>query len=377
MFVSSDAFYQQLAQDIKQWALALGFADIGICDTDLSRHEAKFMQWIENGYHGEMDYMARHGLMRARAHELLPGTLRVISVRLDYLPPEALIVSTLQDSHNGYISRYATGRDYHKMMRNRLKKLQQKIETQVSDLVARPFVDSAPIMERQLAEKAGVGWVGKNSLILNEKAGSFFFLGELLVNIPLPVSEPVIEQCEKCVACITICPTQAIVEPYVVDGSRCISYLTIEKFGAIPEEFRDAIGNRIYGCDDCQLICPWNKMAHASDESDFIPRKDIHSPELLSLYAWSEDEFLKKMEGSPIRRIGHERWLRNISIALGNASYDPKIIEALEEKKQQASDMVIEHIDWAIAKQLNNQPVENRKTKRLLNAVERGMPDHC
>ncbi|MGB1299476.1 MAG: tRNA epoxyqueuosine(34) reductase QueG, partial [Psychrobium sp.] len=325
----------------------------------------------------EMDYMARHGLMRARAHELLPGTLRVISVRLDYLPPEALIVSTLQDTHNGYISRYATGRDYHKMMRNRLKKLQQKIETQVSDLIARPFVDSAPIMERQLAEKAGVGWVGKNSLILNEKAGSFFFLGELLVNIPLPVSEPVIEQCEKCVACITICPTQAIVEPYVVDGSRCISYLTIEKFGAIPEEFRDAIGNRIYGCDDCQLICPWNKMAQASDENDFIPRKDIHSPELLSLYAWSEDEFLKKMEGSPIRRIGHERWLRNISIALGNASYDPKVIEALEEKKLQASEMVIEHIDWAIAKQLNNQPVVNRKTKRLLNAVERGMPDHC
>jgi epoxyqueuosine reductase len=374
--VSTTAFYQQLADQIKIWALELGFADIGICDTDLSRHEDAFLQWIDNGYHGEMDYMERHGLMRARAHELLPGTLRAISVRLDYLPPEALIVSTMGDSNNGYISRYATGRDYHKIMRNRLKKLQQKIETQVTDLIARPFVDSAPIMERQLAEKAGVGWVGKNSLILNEDAGSFFFLGELLVSLPLPVSKPVEEQCGKCVACITICPTQAIVEPYVVDARRCISYLTIEKFGPIPVEFREAIGNRIYGCDDCQLICPWNKMAVASTEDDFKPRKDIHSPQLLDLFAWTETSFLKRTEGSPIRRIGHERWLRNIAVALGNADYSDLIVAALAEKKAQASDMVNEHIDWALVQQARKSKRVDRKTQRLLNAVERGMPTH-
>jgi len=376
LLVSSTAFYQQLADQIKTWALELGFADIGICDTNLSRHEEKFLEWIDKGYHGEMDYMARHGLMRARAHELLPGTLRAISVRLDYLPPEALIVSTMGDTNNGYISRYATGRDYHKIMRSRLKKLQTKIETQVSDLIARPFVDSAPIMERQLAEKAGVGWVGKNSLILNEKAGSFFFLGELLVSIPLPVSEPVKEQCDKCVACITICPTQAIVEPYVVDGSRCISYLTIEKFGAIPVEFREAIGNRIYGCDDCQLICPWNKMAVASTEDDFRPRKDIHSPQLLDLFAWSEESFLKRTEGSPIRRIGHERWLRNIAVALGNADYSQLIIDALTAKKESVNDLVNEHIDWALAQQSSKLQRVDRKTQRLLKAVERGMPAH-
>lgn len=375
--MTSDAIYEQLAADIKTWALELGFADLGICDTDLSRHEAKFMQWLDNGYHGEMDYMARHGLMRARPHELLPGTLRVISVRLDYLPPEALIVSTMRDSHNGYISRYATGRDYHKMMRNRLKKLQQKIESKVEGLVARPFVDSAPIMERQLAEKAGVGWVGKNSLILNEQAGSFFFLGELLVNIPLPVSEPVKEQCDKCVACITICPTQAIVEPYVVDGSRCISYLTIEKFGAIPEHFREAIGNRIYGCDDCQLICPWNKMATVSAENDFIPRDELHTPKLLDLFAWSEDEFLRRLEGSPIRRIGHERWLRNIAIALGNADFDEQIVSALTGRLPLVSEMVGEHIEWALMQQAKKDNGLDRKTQRLLKAVERGMPSHA
>jgi len=374
--VSDDVFYQQLATQIKTWALELGFADIGICDTDLSRHEEKFLDWIDKGYHGEMDYMARHGLMKVRPHELLPGTLRAISVRLDYLPPEALIVSTMEDSHNGYISRYATGRDYHKMMRNRLKKLQQKIETQVSDLIARPFVDSAPIMERQLAEKAGVGWVGKNSLILNKEAGSFFFLGELLVNIPLPISTPIEEQCEKCVACITICPTAAIVEPYVVDSRRCISYLTIEKFGAIPVEFREAIGNRIYGCDDCQLICPWNKMAVVSDEDDFRPRKDIHSPKLLDLFSWTEEFFLKNTEGSAIRRIGHERWLRNIAVALGNADYDESIVAALNEKKESVSDMVNEHIDWALTQQIKKTPRIDRKTSRLLKAVERGMPQH-
>ena len=321
--------------------------------------------------------MARHGMMRARPHELLPGTLRVISVRLNYMPPDALIVSTMQDPNNAYISRYATGRDYHKMMRNRLKKLGQKIETQVEGLSARPFVDSAPVMERPLAEKAGLGWVGKHSLIINKDAGSFFFLGELLVNIPLPVSKPVEENCGSCVACITICPTQAIVEPYVIDGRRCLSYITIEKFGEIPLEFRKPMGNRIYGCDDCQLICPWNKYTQASDEDDFRPRKDLHSPQLLELFSWSEVSFLKRTEGSPIRRIGHERWLRNIAVALGNAPYSLEIVQALEEKRKETSELVQEHIDWALEQQGEKNAMVSRKTKRMLNAVARGMPDHA
>jgi len=374
--VSSSAFYQQLADKIKEWALELGFNDVGICDTDLSSHEAALQRWLDNGYHGSMDYMERHGMMRARPEELLPGTLRVISVRLDYLPPQALIVSTMKQPTKGYISRYATGRDYHKMMRNRLKKLQQKIELEVTDLIARPFVDSAPVMERPLAEKSGLGWVGKHSLIINQQAGSFFFLGELLVSLPLPVSQPVVEQCGSCVACLTICPTGAITEPYVVDGRRCISYLTIEKFGEIPLEFRQAIGNRIYGCDDCQLICPWNKFAAASDEDDFKPRKDLHSPELLELFSWNESFFLKQTEGSAIRRIGHERWLRNIAVALGNAPYDDEIVAVLTAKKKEASELVAEHIEWALTQQLQKNDSVNRKTKRLLNAVVRGMPAH-
>jgi len=375
--VSEAVDYQQLAQQIEQWAIELGFSGFGICDTDLSSHEAAFQQWLDNGYHGGMDYMERHGMMRARPHELLPGTLRVISVRLDYMPPDALIVSTMKNPSNAYISRYATGRDYHKMMRNRLKKLSQKIETQVDGLIARPFVDSAPVMERPLAEKSGLGWTGKHSLIINQKSGSFFFLGELLVSIPLPVSQPVEEQCGKCVACITICPTQAIVAPYVVDGRRCLSYITIEKFGEIPLEFRKAMGNRIYGCDDCQLICPWNKFAVASNEDDFRPRKDLHSPQLLELFTWSEESFLKRTEGSPIRRIGHERWLRNIAVALGNAPYSEQIVTALEQKREVVTELVQEHIDWALQQQREKDAMVSRKTLRMLKAVERGMPDHC
>jgi len=374
--VTQSVNYQQLAVQIEQWANELGFSGFGICDTDLSSHEATFQAWLDKGYHGGMEYMARHGMMRARPHELLPGTLRVISVRLDYMPPDALIVSTMQEPENGYISRYATGRDYHKMMRNRLKKLGQKIEQCVDGLSARPFVDSAPIMERPLAEKSGLGWTGKHSLIINEKVGSFFFLGELLVNIPLPVSSPVAEQCGSCVACLTICPTQAIVEPYVIDGNRCLSYITIEKFGEIPLEFREAMGNRIYGCDDCQLICPWNKFTKASDEDDFKPRKDLHSPQLLELFSWSEQSFLKRTEGSPIRRIGHERWLRNIAVALGNAPYRPEIIQALESKRESVSELVQEHIDWALTQQYKKDGKVSRKTVRMLKSVARGMPDH-
>lgn len=374
--MTSPTDYQQLATQIEQWAYELGFSGFGVSDTDLSAHEEAFQQWLDNGYHGAMDYMSRHGMMRARPQELLPGTLRVITVRLDYMPPDALIVSTMKEPTNAYVSRYATGRDYHKMMRNRLKKLGQKIEAEVEGFNGRPFVDSAPIMERQLADKSGLGWTGKHSLIINEKSGSFFFLGELLVNIPLPVTNPVQEQCGSCVACMTICPTQAIVEPYVVDGSRCLSYITIEKFGEIPLEFREAMGNRIYGCDDCQLICPWNKFTQASSEDDFKPRKDLHSPQLLTLFSWDEASFLKRTEGSPIRRIGHERWQRNIAVALGNAPYSEQIVEALENKRGLSTELVQEHIDWALAQQHKKNAKVSRKTQRMLKSVSRGMPEH-
>ncbi len=275
----------QLAQNIKQWGLELGFQQVGITDTDLSESEPKLQAWLDKQYHGEMDWMARHGMMRARPHELLPGTLRVISVRMNYLPAHAAFARTLKNPSQGYISRYALGRDYHKLLRNRLKKLGERIQQHCVSLNFRPFVDSAPILERPLAEKAGLGWTGKHSLILNREAGSFFFLGELLIDLPLPVDAPVAEGCGKCVACITTCPTGAIVAPYTVDARRCISYLTIELEGVIPEALRPLMGNRIYGCDDCQLICPWNRYSQLTDEDDFSPRKPLHAPKLIELFA--------------------------------------------------------------------------------------------
>ncbi|MBR9859138.1 MAG: tRNA epoxyqueuosine(34) reductase QueG [Gammaproteobacteria bacterium] len=369
--------FETLAHDIKLWAAELGFDQAGITDTDLAEHEPLLADWLDKGYHGEMDYMARHGMMRARPHELLPGTLRVISVRMNYLPEQAAIAHVLSNPDQGYISRYALGRDYHKVLRQRLKKLADKIELRASDLVARPFVDSAPVLERPLAAKAGLGWTGKHSLLINRQQGSFFFLGELLVNLPLPVDQPVEEGCGKCVACITTCPTGAIVAPYVVDARRCISYLTIELDGPIPEEFRPLMGNRIYGCDDCQLICPWNRFADASREPDFTARDNLHTPELLALFDWSEAHFLKQTEGSPIRRIGHRRWRRNIAIALGNAPPSPAIVDALERKREAADGMVQEHIDWALARQQAKLAQVDRKTERLIRAVDKGMPKHA
>ena len=372
---------QQLALKIKEWGKALGFAQIGICDTDLSEEEANFQAWLDNGYHGEMAYMETHGMMRARPHELHPGTQRVISARMDYLPPEAGFATNLNNPNLAYISRYAGGRDYHKMIRNRLKKLGQQIEAELDTLgVAkpnfRPFVDSAPILERPLADKAGVGWTGKHSLLLNHDAGSWFFLGELLIDLPLPVDVPIKEECNTCVACIKSCPTNAIVAPYIVDGRRCVSYLTIELQGAIPEEFRQQIGNRIYGCDDCQLVCPINAQAPLTKESDFHTRDPLKHPELLTLFAWSEAEFLGYTEGSAIRRIGHKRWLRNIAVALGNAPHSEKIIHALTLRRSsiEVDEMVIEHIDWALEQQLSNQHQANRKTQRVIRAVEKGLP---
>jgi len=369
---------QQLAQHIKQWGRDLGFQQVGICDTDLSLEEPKLQAWLEKQYHGEMDWMARHGMMRARPHELLPGTLRVISVRMNYLPAKAAFASTLKNPQLGYVSRYALGRDYHKVLRNRLKKLGEMIQEHCGERQFRPFVDSAPLLERPLAVKAGLGWTGKHSLVLNREAGSWFFLGELLIDLPLPVDAPQPEQCGRCVACMTICPTSAIVEPYVVDARRCISYLTIELEGAIPEPLRPLIGNRIYGCDDCQLICPWNRYGQLTDETDFSPRAVLHAPPLTVLFGWDEKTFLRVTEGSAIRRIGHLRWLRNIAVALGNAPWSVENVAALESRRGEHP-LLDEHIDWAIAQQREKRQAEAvtiqpAKHQRLVRAVEKGLP---
>ncbi|MFN1620710.1 tRNA epoxyqueuosine(34) reductase QueG [Vibrio rotiferianus] len=370
--------YEQLAQQIKIWGKELGFQKVGICDVDLSEHEAALQKWLDAGYHGSMDWMARHGMMRARPDELLPGTVRVISVRMDYLPPEARFASNLANTNHAYISRYALGRDYHKLVRKQLNKLGKLIEQEVGQFGYRPFVDSAPILERPLAQKAGLGWTGKHSLILDKDCGSWFFLGELLIDLPLPVDEPSVDQCDKCKACITSCPTQAIVDEKIVDARRCISYLTIEFDGVIPEEFRKPMGNRIYGCDDCQLVCPWNRYAEITEQEDFHRRESFEEPDLVTMFNWDESTFLKQMEGSAIRRIGHLQWLRNISVALGNAKYSQLIIEALEAR-QGENKLLDEHIEWALEQQFNQIPANqsdsiDTKKKRLIRVVEKGLP---
>lgn len=365
-----------LSENIKLWGKALGFQEVGISDIDLKQQESKLQSWLDNNYHGEMEYMSKHGMKRARPDELLPGTLAVISVRMDYLPDNAQFASTLKNKNSAYISRYALGRDYHKVVRKKLKQLAQKIELEVGQLGYRPFVDSAPILERPLAEKAGLGWVGKHSLLIDAKAGSWFFIGELLVDLPLVVDQPVENRCGQCVACLKICPTQAIVAPYVVDGRRCISYLTIELQGPIPVEFRKAIGNRIYGCDDCQLICPWNRFANTTRENDYQVRQQLQNRSLLELFNWTEEEFLSYSEGSPIRRIGYQRWLRNISVALGNAPTSEAIVSALKNKlAENQSEMLNEHLQWALEQHQNQIPVFNERLKqRLINAIEKGLP---
>ncbi|KAB7694246.1 tRNA epoxyqueuosine(34) reductase QueG [Plesiomonas shigelloides] len=381
----------QLAQSIKQWGKSLGFQQVGICLPDLREHEPRLQAWLDNHYHGEMGWMASHGMMRARPSELHPGTLRVISVRMNYLPPDARFAKVLRDPLSGYISRYALGRDYHKLLRQRLKQLGEKIQAEVGALGFRPFVDSAPILERPLAANAGLGWVGKHSLLLNREAGSWFFLGELLVDLPLPVDTPVEQECGRCVACMTTCPTGAIVAPYVVDARRCISYLTIESDSAIPLELRRALGNRIYGCDDCQLICPWSRVAPLTEEADFAPRAHLHTPQLLTLWQWDEATFLRLTEGSPIRRIGHRRWLRNLAVALGNAPYQADIVLALQSRLG-ADELVDEHIQWALDEQwqkrsaltisvqpateqnINASSVQTTQQRRLVRAIEKGLP---
>ena len=342
----------QLAQHIKQWGRALGFAEVGIADCDLSAAETGLLAWLDQAFHGEMDYMAAHGVKRSRPADLVPGTLRIISVRLDYFPPAAADPhAVMADADAAYLARYALGRDYHKVLRNRLQSLAEKISAEVGAHHFRVFTDSAPVLEVALAEKSGLGWRGKHTLLLNRKHGSWFFLGEIYTDLPLPVDAPESNHCGTCQACIDICPTQAIVAPYSLDARRCISYLTIELKGSIPPELRPLMGNRIYGCDDCQLVCPWNRFAQTAELADFEVRNGLDSARLLDLFAWSEADFNERLAGSPIRRIGHERWLRNIAVALGNAPSSPAIQTALENQTNHPSALVREHVAWALSRQ--------------------------
>jgi epoxyqueuosine reductase len=341
-----------LVPRIRRWGMELGFQQLGIADIDLHTAETQLHAWLQAGYHGEMAYMSRHGSKRSRPAELEPGTLSVISARMDYLPQTGRDPwQVLQDDSLAYVSRYALGRDYHKLMRKRLQQLAHRIGEAIGRFGYRVFVDSAPVMEKPLAQKAGLGWVGKHSNLLHREAGSWFFLGEIYTDLPLPPDSPVSAHCGSCRACIDVCPTAAIVEPYVVDARRCISYLTIEHKGTIPEALRPLLGNRIYGCDDCQLICPWNRFARYSAEPDFSPRHRLEAPDLLALFAWDETQFLRNLEGSPIRRIGHEAWLRNIAVALGNAAHSDTIVAALQQRLGHPSPVVQEHVRWALARQ--------------------------
>ncbi len=339
-----------LRQEITTWCRALGFQQAGVSDIDLSQAEARLAEWLDARFHGTMHYMERHGTLRSRPDELVPGTLRVISVRMDYLVEEQdQAIALLDHDSKAYVSRYALGRDYHKVLRQRLQKLAKFIETRVGTFGYRVFVDSAPVLEKALAEKAGLGWVGKHTNVINRNEGSWFFLGELYTDLPLPVDEAEVSHCGTCTACIDVCPTKAIVAPYSLDARRCISYLTIESRDPIPVEFRKPMGNRIYGCDDCQLYCPWNKFASLATEADFAPRHSLDEAELVELFAWDEAEFLEKTEGSAIRRVGHERWLRNIAVALGNARTTPEVVAALRARQHGQSELVAEHVTWALA----------------------------
>lgn len=347
---------EALANNIKSWGIELGFDAVGISDIDLIEHEDHLNNWLEKGMHGDMDYMQKHGLKRSRPELLVEGTRRVISARMDYAPADIdSAEKVLEHSETGYISRYALGRDYHKVLRSRLKKLAARIDSEIGEFGFRVFTDSAPVLEKAIAEKAGLGWIGKHSNLLDSKTGSWFFLGELYIDLALPVDKPASNHCGTCQRCIDVCPTQAIVAPYQVDARLCISYLTIELKGPIPEELRSKMGNRIYGCDDCQFVCPWNKFAQTTKQSDFTPREQLTDRHLLELFDWSEEDFLKNTEGTAIRRIGYESWLRNIAVALGNASDADGVIEALKQKRESTSRLVREHIDWAIQQHSNKQ----------------------
>lgn len=350
-----------LADKIRQWGRDLGFQQVGIADTDLSVADERLKAWLKKGFHADMDWMHAHGEKRSHPDQLEPGTLRVISARMDYLAPDTLPLKILKQSDKAYVSRYALGRDYHKLIRKRLAQLADKIRSSVSDSeLARAFVDSAPVMEKPLAEKAGIGWQGKHTLILNRESGSWFFLGEIYTDIPLPIDNAAENHCGRCSACITVCPTDAIVAPYELDARRCISWLTIENKGAIDPSLRPLIGNRIFGCDDCQLMCPWNRFARHTSEADFSPRHALDHADLVTLFNWSEDEFLRHTEGSAIRRTGYQGWLRNIAVALGNGPASDEAINALIKKKEESSELVSEHCNWAI-EQLERKKQDRKK----------------
>jgi len=357
-FTSSQIDGPQLVADIAGWAHELGFSQIGVAGIDLSSAEPGLAAWLSNGFHGQMDYMAAHGMKRARPAELVPGTVSVITARMDYLPRttpagwQGIEFDRLNRPREGVVSLYARGRDYHKVLRSRLQRLCERIAQQLGPFGHRVFTDSAPVLEAELAVRSGQGWRGKHTLVLSREAGSMFFLGEIYLNMELPHSPPVTQHCGSCSACIDICPTAAIVAPGRLDARRCISYLTIEHHGEIPVELRVPMGNRIYGCDDCQAVCPWNKFARTSTLPDFDAREGLAGSSLVQLFAWSEQEFLARTEGSPIRRIGHERWLRNIAVALGNAlraTGDAEVRDALNARADHPSPLVREHVAWALA----------------------------
>src|ERR1043166_1268058 len=345
----ADPDWSMLGRNIKSWAWELGFQDIGIAGTDLSVAEQRLVGWLGKGYHGGMDYMAKHGSKRTRPATLVPGTLRVISARMDYLPAQAADSAAVLDNRNqAFVSRYALGRDYHKVLRRRLQQLAERIAEAAGEFNFRVFTDSAPVMEVELAAQAGLGWRGKHTLLLSRSAGSFFFLGEIYTDLPLPLDAPQTDHCGRCSKCIDICPTRAIVAPYQLDARRCISYLTIEHKGAIPIQLRAAIGNRVYGCDDCQLVCPWNRFARTSGESDFAVRNGLDDVALVDLFGWSEEQFHERLAGSAIHRIGFERWLRNLAVGLGNAPASAAVVGALRQRADHPSELVREHVRWAL-----------------------------
>lgn len=352
--------FTAVAHRIKTWGAELGFAKVGITGVELAEDEAHLLTWLDAGRHGTMDYMQRHGTRRSRPAELQPGTLRVISARMNYLPegasPDAAW-RTLGDGERAYISRYALGRDYHKLVRNRLQKLAERIAAETGPFGYRAFTDSAPVLEKALARNAGLGWIGKHTLLLDRDAGSWFFLGELYTDLPLPIDAPATAHCGTCTRCIDVCPTQAITGPYQLDARRCIAYLTIESKDPIPEALRPLMGNRVFGCDDCQLVCPWNKFAQPTHEEDFAPRHGLDGAKLVELFAWSEDEFLKKTEGMPIRRAGYAGFSRNVAVALGNAPHSREVVAALQARVDDPSPLVGEHVKWALAQQASKRTV--------------------
>ena len=352
---------KNLAEKIKAWGETAGFQQVAISKPDLSTASERLLDWLESGYQGSMQWMGEHGEKRYTPEKLLADTVRVISVRMDYLT-DSNMIAVLRDNNKAYISRYALGRDYHKLIRRRLANLSKQIETEIENLglthlqlSQRPFVDSAPVMEKPIAEQAGLGWIGKNTLLLNDQAGSWFFLGEIYISLQLPVDDNrQTNKCGNCRACLKVCPTDAFPAPYILDARKCISYLTIESQEPIPVELRPLMGNRVFGCDDCQIICPWNRYSSHTKERDFSPRHNLENSDLITLFEWSEDEFKRNTEGSPIRRIGHQRWLRNLSVGLGNAPASQNIIQALQKRIDDSSPLVREHVQWALEQQTKN-----------------------